>query len=140
VDGTLLAQMSITDMRSSLLYAFAFPERWESRLPELDLFSLPALRFQKPDTERFPCLELAYSALREGGTAPTVLNAANEVAVQLFLDHKLPFLGIPALIARVLENHRSQAVESLEQVLEVDRVARLQAADQAARLAGQAVR
>ena len=124
VDGTLLAQMSITDMRAALLYAFAYPERWPSRLPEFDLHSLPALTFQQPDLERFPCLSLAYQALQAGGTAPTALNAANEVAVELFLARRLPFSGIPGIIREVLERHTPERVESLEQLLAIDQEAR----------------
>lgn len=134
IDGNLLAQMSLTDMRYSLLYAFAYPERWESRLPDLDLFSMPALSFQKPDSELFPCLELAYAALRRGGTAPTVLNAANEIAVALFLNHQLSFLAIPNLISRVLEEHRPKPVTSIGQLMTVDQQARDCAREWAARL------
>ncbi len=133
IDGTMLAQMSITDMRTSLLYAFAYPERWKSRLPELNLFSLPELRFESPDTARFPCLDLAYQALRAGGSCPAALNAANEVAVGLFLEGQMPFLRIPELIDQTLEAHQRIEVESLEAVLEADRCAR----DEAMRLARQ---
>jgi 1-deoxy-D-xylulose-5-phosphate reductoisomerase len=133
IDGTMLAQMSITDMKTSLLYAFAYPERWESRLPELNLFSLPELSFEGPDTERFPCLDLAYQALRAGGSCPAAMNAANEVAVGLFLDGQLPFLRIPELIDETLEAHQRIEAESLETVLEVDRHTR----EEAMRLAGQ---
>ena len=133
IDGTMLAQMSITDMRTSLLYAFAYPERWKSRLPELDLFSLPELRFESPDTARFPCLDLAYQALRAGGSCPAALNAANEVAVGLFLEGQMPFLRIPELIDETLEAHQRIEVESLEAVLEVDRCTR----EEAMRLARQ---
>lgn len=134
VDGTLLAQMSITDMRTALLYAFAYPERWPSRLPAFDLHSLPALTFQKPDRYRFPCLALAYRALQAGGTAPTALNAANEVAVELFLARKLPFSEIPAVIEGVLEKHSPEPVENLEKLLAVDREARRQGREMAAGL------
>jgi 1-deoxy-D-xylulose-5-phosphate reductoisomerase len=133
IDGTMLAQMSITDMKTSLLYAFAHPERWESRLPELNLFSLPKLSFKGPDTARFPCLDLAYQALRAGGSCPAAMNAANEVAVRLFLEGQLPFLGIPELIDKTLEAHQTTEVESLEAVLEVDRDTR----EEALRLARQ---
>ncbi len=133
IDGTMLAQMSITDMRTSLLYAFAYPERWESRLPELNLFSIPELSFESPDTSRFPCLDLAYQALRAGGSCPATMNAANEVAVGLFLKSRIPFLRIPELISETLEAHERIDVESLEAVLEVDRCAR----DEAMRLARQ---
>lgn len=127
IDGTMLAQMSITDMRSSLLYAFAYPERWESRLPELNLLALPELSFRSPDISRFPCLGLAYEALRTGGSCPAALNAANEVAVELFLKSRLPFLRIPDLIEKVLEAHQRFELEDLEGVLEVDRGTRKEA-------------
>jgi 1-deoxy-D-xylulose-5-phosphate reductoisomerase len=124
VDGTMLAQMSITDMRSCLLYALGLPGRWESRLPSLDLFSLPSLQFRAPDSERFPCLNLAYEALRRGSTYPTVLNAANEIAVELFLNNRLPFVGIPELIEQALERHDPTPVSSLDELLEIDRMTR----------------
>ncbi len=124
VDGTMLAQLSITDMRSCLLYAFGYPERWTSRLPRLDLFTLPELSFCSPDTDRFPCLKLAYEALRLGGTCPAALNAANEVAVQMFLDGRLDFVDIPRVIERTLEEHPPLPANDLEAVLEADRRAR----------------
>ncbi|MFZ0426985.1 MAG: 1-deoxy-D-xylulose-5-phosphate reductoisomerase [Acidobacteriota bacterium] len=127
VDGTMLAQMSITDMRSSLLYAFGYPERWESRLPRLDLSTLPGLGFLPPDTQRFPCLDLAYSALRLGATYPTVLNAANEVAVEMFLEGKLDFVDIPDVIEKTLEEHSVLPATDLESILEADRSARQRA-------------
>jgi 1-deoxy-D-xylulose-5-phosphate reductoisomerase len=123
-DGTMLAQLSITDMRSSLLYALAYPDRWETRLPRLDLFSLPHLAFVPPDLDRFPCLRLAYQALRAGDTFPTALNAANEVAVDLFLRGLLPFVGIPELIERILSGHRPHPVTDLDCVLKAHREAR----------------
>ena len=124
LDGTMLAQMSITDMRSSLLYALSYPDRWETRLPRLDLHSLPNLAFSPPDLERFPCLRLAYEALRAGGTFPAALNAANEVAVGLFLQGRLAFVGIPELIESTLAEHRGRPVTDLDCVLAADREAR----------------
>jgi 1-deoxy-D-xylulose-5-phosphate reductoisomerase len=124
VDGTMLAQLSITDMRSSLLYAFGYPERWESRLPRLDLFTLQDISFCSPDTERFPCLGLAYEALRLGGTYPAALNAANEVAVETFLEGRLDFVDIPKVIERTLAEHPRLPSGDLEAVLEADRQAR----------------
>lgn len=124
VDGTMLAQLSITDMRSSLLYAFGFPERWHSRLPRLDLFSLPDISFCSPDTERFPCLQLAYEALRMGGTYPAALNAANEIAVEMFLEGRLDFVDIPRVIERTLAEHPRLPSGDLGAVLEADRQAR----------------
>ncbi|UCF35685.1 MAG: 1-deoxy-D-xylulose-5-phosphate reductoisomerase, partial [Acidobacteriota bacterium] len=124
LDGTMLAQMSITDMRTCLLYAFGYPERWDSRLPDLNLSTLQALSFQDPDTDRFPCLRLAYRALEEGRTFPAALNAANEIAVQSFLEGVIPFTEIPRVIEAVLDRHSPLEVESLELITEVDRDAR----------------
>jgi 1-deoxy-D-xylulose-5-phosphate reductoisomerase len=121
IDGTMLAQLSITDMRTSILYAVAYPERWQSRLPELDLFSLGELNFRKPDTDKFPCLKLAYQALRDEQSYPAVLNAANEVAVELFLSGKLPFQKIAEIIDSALEAHTPRPISDINTVLEVDR-------------------
>ncbi|HON01348.1 MAG TPA: 1-deoxy-D-xylulose-5-phosphate reductoisomerase [Acidobacteriota bacterium] len=127
VDGSMLAQMGITDMRACLLYAIGYPERWEGRLPRLDLCSLPALTFQSPDSETFPCLQLAYEALTKGGTAPAILSAANEVAVELFLQGRLAFTSIPVLIEQTLVRCPVRPADSLEVILEADRVAREEA-------------
>jgi 1-deoxy-D-xylulose-5-phosphate reductoisomerase len=124
VDGTMLAQVSITDMRSAILYALSYPKRLVSKLPKLDLLSIPDLNFSEPDTNRFPCLKLAYDALAEGQTYPAVLNAANEVAVGFFLQQRIPFTGIPEIIEEVLERHVPEPVGDLETLLEVDRKAR----------------
>ncbi len=124
IDGTVLAQMSITDMRSAILYALAYPERWNSNLPRLDLASLAALEFRAPDTDKFPCIRLAYQALDSGDTYPTALNAANEVAVRCFLDQALPFASIAKVIEEVLNQHSPSPVKDLETVLEADRHAR----------------
>ena len=124
IDGTVLAQMSITDMRAAILYALAYPDRWNSNLPRLDLLSLAALEFHAPDTDKFPCIRLAYQALHDGQTYPTALNASNEVAVRCFLDQSLPFSSIPEVIDEVLNRHVPRAVKDLETVLEADREAR----------------
>lgn len=134
VDGTLLAQMSITDMRSALLYAFAYPARWESKLPALNLVSASPLAFHPPDPDRFPCLELAYQALRQGGTAPVVLNASNEVAVEAFLQEQIPFSAIPEIISSVLASYRPTAGETLEEIRECDREARQRARGEVSRI------
>jgi 1-deoxy-D-xylulose-5-phosphate reductoisomerase len=120
VDGTFLAQLSITDMKSPIFYALTYPHRFDSRLPHLDIYSLPALHFVEPDLKRFPCLKLAYEALRMGGTSPVVLNAANEIAVQAFLDRKIQFKDIPRVIESVLPKQSSQPLEDLEMVLAID--------------------
>lgn len=127
VDGTVLAQMSITDMKSAILYALAYPDRWESNLPRLDLQSLSALEFHPPDQDKFPCIRLAYQALKSGQTFPTALNAANEVAVGRFLKGSLPFTSIPGIIKEVLDQHQSAPMTDLETVLEADRQARRRA-------------
>lgn len=127
VDGNLLAQMSITDMRSAILYALSYPEKWESQLPRLDLFSIAALEFQRPDTDRFPCIRLAYEALKKGETFPAALNAANEVAVEAFLQRRIPFSRIPKVIEDVLAGHDGVPADTLEAVLAADQEARGQA-------------
>ena len=128
IDGTVLAQMSITDMRSALLYALSYPERWESNLPPLDFFSLSPLEFHAPDLEKFPCIRLAYQCLKHGDTYPTVLNAANEVAVAAFLEGQISFPAIPEIVEEVLNEHQPHPAESLETVLQVDQRCRHQAA------------
>lgn len=129
VDGTLLAQLSITDMRSAILYALSYPERRVSRLPQLDLLSLPELTFSQPDTNRFPCLKLAYQALAAGQTYPAVLNAANEVAVRLFLQERIPFTGIPEIIEGALQRHNPEPVRDVDRLLEIDQETRMACSD-----------
>ena len=124
VDGSVLAQLGNPDMRTPIAYALGFPERIDAGVSSLDLFKIGRLDFEAPDTVRFPCLDLAYQALRQGGTAPAILNAANEVAVDAFLEHRLPFKAIPAMIAGVLESDASIPVGRLEDVLEADAKAR----------------
>ncbi|MCS7182492.1 MAG: 1-deoxy-D-xylulose-5-phosphate reductoisomerase [Thermoanaerobaculum sp.] len=128
-DGTLIAQLSVNDMRAPIMYALAFPERWATPFGRLDLIALGALHFEAPDLQRFPCLGLARQALQAGGTAPAVLNAANEVAVELFLAGRLPFLGIAELVRRVLEEELEHLgeVRSLEDALAADRRGRQRA-------------
>jgi 1-deoxy-D-xylulose-5-phosphate reductoisomerase len=124
VDGSVLAQLGNPDMRTPIAYALAYPERIEAGVPPLNLFEIAKLDFVAPDFERFRCLALAYQALREGGTAPAILNAANEVAVAEFLDGKIPFLAIPRLIEQVLERLPSREVTALDDVLAADMAAR----------------
>jgi len=102
VDGSVIAQLSVTDMRLPIQYAFSYPERWAGSLPPLDVEQLGSLEFAPPDRARFPCLDLAYQALEHGGGWPIALNAANEVAVEAFLEGKLTFPGIPTTIERTL--------------------------------------
>lgn len=127
IDGTFLAQMSITDMRSPIMYALTYPERCDSRLPSLNIYQLPALEFIEPDLNQFPCLGLAYAALRAGGTAPVALNAANEVAVNAFLNHRIAFSRIPEIIDKILDQHNNEAARDVETVLEVDQEIRKKA-------------
>ena len=128
IDGSILAQISVTDMRLPILYALAYPERPESTLT-FDLAALSHLDFAQPDLARFPCLRLAYEAAAASPAACIALNAADEIAVAAFLGHKIPFLGIPATIERVLELTPAGRPESIEGVLEADRAARLCAAE-----------
>jgi 1-deoxy-D-xylulose-5-phosphate reductoisomerase len=129
VDGSVIAQLGVTDMRHAIQYALTYPERHAcAALPPLDLTRLGALRFEPPDAERFPCLGLAYRALREGGTLPAAMNAANEEAVKAFLARGIRLTDIPRVIERVMDAHETRQVSSLDVVLEVDRLARAQAA------------
>ena len=123
-DGSILAQLGVTDMRLPIQYACSYPERWETPLPTLDLTRAGRLDFHAPDHDRFPCLGLAYRAIREGGTQPVVLNAANEVAVQAFLDGRLGFTAIPQVIERVMNAHQPGPVSGVEVVRRVDAWAR----------------
>jgi 1-deoxy-D-xylulose-5-phosphate reductoisomerase len=123
-DGSVIAQLGVTDMRLPIQYACSYPERWEASLPPLDLTRAPALEFLPPDVERFPSLALAYRALREGGTVAVVLNAANEVAVEAFLDGKLGFMAIPQVVERAMNAHVSERVSSLQVVRRADAWAR----------------
>ena len=124
VDGSIIAQLGVTDMRHAIQYALTYPERLPAELPPLDLTMLGKLEFFAPDTEKFPCVALAYDALRRGGTVPAVLNAANEVAVAAFLDEKIKFGDIPRLIRAACEAHTPQPASSLETALAADQWAR----------------
>jgi 1-deoxy-D-xylulose-5-phosphate reductoisomerase len=124
VDGSIIAQLGVTDMRHAIQYALTWPDRRPSLLPPLDLAALSRLEFFAPDFERFPCLRLAYEALRAGGTMPAVLNAANEIAVNAFLADQIPFGGIARLIEGACAAHTPQPVLDLETVLSADGWAR----------------
>ncbi|MEO7623263.1 MAG: 1-deoxy-D-xylulose-5-phosphate reductoisomerase [Gallionella sp.] len=124
VDGSVLAQLGNPDMRTPIAYGLAYPQRIEAGVEPLDLFKVATLDFVAPDFERFPCLALAYQALRAAGTAPAILNAANEVAVAAFLDKQISFLAIPRVIEAVLNALPVVAVECLEDVLGADAQAR----------------
>lgn len=125
VDGSMLAQMAITDMRVPIQYALSYPERWSNPAHRLDLLQAGPLVFENPDKKRFPCLGLAYEALRLGGSAPCVLNAANEVAVEAFLEGRLLFWRIFSVVEKTLEKTRlPRRSAGLEEILRVDPQAR----------------
>ena len=124
IDGSVLAQLGNPDMRIPIANALAWPERIDSGASALDLFEVAALRFMRPDFERFPCLPLAYQVLEAGGSMPAVLNAANEEAVAAFLDGRLGFCRIADVIAATLERDGWPGIETLEAVLEADARAR----------------
>jgi 1-deoxy-D-xylulose-5-phosphate reductoisomerase len=123
-DGSVLAQLGNPDMRTPIAHALAWPERIESGVPSLDLFKVAHLDFRAPDTQRFPCLRLAIEAMEAGGNAPAVLNAANEIAVQAFLDGEIKFTAIPAIIESTLGRIPRRDVETLTNVLASDAEAR----------------
>jgi 1-deoxy-D-xylulose-5-phosphate reductoisomerase len=131
-DGSLVAQLGVTDMRLPIQYALTYPERVETDLPPLDLGSPLSLDFHPPDHERFPAIGLAYRALAMGGTAPATLNAANEVAVEAFLHDRIGFLSIAEILAETLSRLETRAAGDLEAVLEAD----VRAREEAERLVG----
>jgi 1-deoxy-D-xylulose-5-phosphate reductoisomerase len=124
VDGSILAQLGNPDMRTPIAHALGWPERIGSGVQSLDLTAVARLDFEPPDSGRFPALRLARAVAEAGGTAPAVLNAANEVAVAAFLGGRLGFLGIPRVIEEVLGRHRNVPADDLSTVLEADRWAR----------------
>ena len=127
VDGSIIAQMGVTDMKHAIQYALTYPTRQKNCLPPLDFAALSQLTFEEPNTEKFPCLALAYLALQTGGTMPAALNAANEIAVGAFLDNKIKLSDVPKIIEAVMNEHESKPAASLEIVLETDDWARKQA-------------
>jgi 1-deoxy-D-xylulose-5-phosphate reductoisomerase len=127
VDGSVLAQLGNPDMRTPIAHALAYPERISSGVAPLDLSAIATLQFERPDLLRFPCLALAYQALRAGGTAPALLNAANEVAVQAFLDLKIGFRQIEQVVDHVIGQIAQQAASSIEAVMAQDALARASA-------------
>jgi 1-deoxy-D-xylulose-5-phosphate reductoisomerase len=134
VDGSVIAQMGITDMRHAIQYALTYPERHSCELPPLDLTALSALHFEPPDIDRFPCIALAYRALREGGTLPAAMNAANEEAVRAFIEERIYLTDIPTIIEAVMNGHANQPATELETILAADRTARLSAANEIQKL------
>ncbi|MEN2985347.1 MAG: 1-deoxy-D-xylulose-5-phosphate reductoisomerase [Thermodesulfovibrionaceae bacterium] len=127
IDGTYLAQMSIPDMKAPIALALAWPERLPNVVPSIDWSTLKKFEFELPDTKTFPCLELAYEALKVGGSMPTVLNATDEVAVEAFLSGKLKFIEISKIIRKVMDSHIPQEPSSVEEILSIDRWARKKA-------------
>jgi 1-deoxy-D-xylulose-5-phosphate reductoisomerase len=127
VDGSVIAELGNPDMRTPIAHALAFPERIESGVAQLDLTAIGTLQFEKPDFQRFPCLALAFEALETGGTAPALLNAANEVAVQAFLERRIGFRDIDRVIARVMHENDHGPASSIEAVMAQDGRARVAA-------------
>jgi len=124
VDGSVIAQLGQPDMRTPIAYGLAWPERIDAGVASLNLAQLASLSFSEPDLKHFPCLALAFAAAKTGGVAPTVLNAANEIAVAAFLDEGLPYLQIPVIVEKTLSAIQSSPVDSLEVILDVDAQAR----------------
>jgi 1-deoxy-D-xylulose-5-phosphate reductoisomerase len=127
VDGSVIAQMGVPDMRIPIAYALAYPERLPLACPRLDLFRLQKLSFYPPDEEKFPCLPMAFEACRKGSTMPAVLNAANEIAVHAFLKKTIAFYDIPDVIDGVMSAHNPCAKPDLKAILQADAWAREEA-------------
>jgi 1-deoxy-D-xylulose-5-phosphate reductoisomerase len=124
IDGSVIAQMGVTDMRHAIQYALTYPERHSCQLPPLDLTTVSGLHFEAPDLDRFPCIRLAYRALNEGGTLPAAMNAANEEAVSAFLNERIRLTEIPRVIETVMNDHVNQPAKDIETILDADQHAR----------------
>lgn len=124
VDGSVLAQMGVPDMRLPILYALTYPYRFKTNLQPLNLLEIGNLTFEEPDIDNFPCLSLAYEAIKIGGTMPVVLNTANEVAVDLFLKRRLAFTDIPIIIEKAMKSHNAIKNPELSDILNVDQEVR----------------
>ncbi|WFP51070.1 1-deoxy-D-xylulose-5-phosphate reductoisomerase [Methylomonas sp. EFPC3] len=124
VDGSVLAQMGNPDMRTPIAHAMAWPERFDSGVEPLNIFQVKHMDFEQPDLQRFPCLKLAYLAIKAGGIMPTVLNAANEIAVDAFLNERVRFTDIAKIIERSMAHFEPEAADTLDHVLDADRRAR----------------
>lgn len=124
IDGSIIAHMGIPDMRIPIQYALTYPNRAKNRLNKLNFINVKELTFEVPDTKVFPCLELAYEAIKSGGTMPAVLNASNEVAVEMFLSNKIKFLEIPEIIHNVMTCHTTINNPTLDDILQSDKWAR----------------
>jgi 1-deoxy-D-xylulose-5-phosphate reductoisomerase len=127
VDGSVIAQLGTADMRYPIQYALTYPERLPSSGASLDWTTVPRLDFGPPDRQKFPSIGLAYRAIQMGGTAPAVLNAADEVAVQAFLEGKIAFSAIPKIIEAILDSHSVTAANGLDAITEADSWARSEA-------------
>jgi 1-deoxy-D-xylulose-5-phosphate reductoisomerase len=134
IDGSVIAQMGVTDMRHAIQYALTYPDRHQSQLPPLDLAKLSSLHFEAPDLDRFPCISLAYRALRTGGTLPAAMNAANEEAVAAFIDGRICFSDISRVIEDVMNGHQTRDVTDLNAVIQADRSARSSASQAITRI------
>ena len=135
IDGSILAQLSVTDMRIPIQYALSYPARYPNSLAPLDFFRLKSLSFYKPDFNKFPCLGLSFEAARRAGSLPCVLNASNEVAVEAFLKGRISFLSIPKIIEKVLASHRVILQPKLEDIFRTDSWARQKAEEFTCRFA-----
>jgi len=124
IDGSIVAQMGIADMRIPIAYALSFPQRLNLKLPPLNLSQTSPLTFSPPDPERFPCLKLAYRSIEIGETMPAILNAANEIAVNAFLEGSIKFTEVPLLLQRVMEEHEVRLARTIEDILKADHWAR----------------
>jgi 1-deoxy-D-xylulose-5-phosphate reductoisomerase len=120
MDGSIKAQLGVPDMKLPIQYALTYPERPATSYARLNFAQLAQMTFLPPDTEKFPCLALAFRALQSGGTMPAVLNAANEIAVHLFLEGRIPFTAIPSLIAGAMDAHTPSAHPDLETLIRID--------------------
>jgi 1-deoxy-D-xylulose-5-phosphate reductoisomerase len=124
IDGSVLAQLGNPDMRTPIAYALGYPERLSSGVSSLDFFKIGRLDFEAPDTHKFPCLRLAFEALKLGGNAPAILNAANEIAVKAFIEEKIRFTEISNIIAYVMEHSKITEVTNLAMLISTDAEAR----------------
>ncbi len=124
IDGSVIAQMSVPDMKGPISYALSYPDRLGNVLPALDLAEVKELTFEEPDMKKYPSLSLTFDALRAGGTMPCVLNAANEIAVDAFLEEKIPFTGISSVVSDTMAEHEVLSGETIEEVIDVSNWAR----------------
>jgi len=121
VDGSIIAQLGVPSMKIPIQYALSYPERLSINENNIDITEVKKLEFEKPDTERFPCLKYAYDAGKQGGTMPAVMNAANEIAVAAFLKEKIQYIDIPKIIKQAMDNHKNIKNPELDDILEIDR-------------------